>query len=470
MWSTLPPAPPEQELALADCDYNVKLISSSPCSPTFSFQQSIYTKLLAMRCSSRARDSAVVSLRPSPPLQSQPAEEKENTKSTAFDASPAEEDKGLEYPQIEDALMQSLQQRSSSIDQILQECGNSLTVPSQAYNHIPAGRSESKADSPSSAPDHHSCLRTSSFICSKPDSIGLESNSDAGDKSLSQPDDKVPQQCDNSSADCRRMGPSASSLSLASGLNRNKELITERSNSFVNISIELGTAESSPEESNDLRNPSLSDIDKEVQFSMSLDSHPCSPTTEHQAKPEGDDEGYSGFFGNMKKLLVSPKRRPADNASPQNISSNQNSCSTTSSKDPSNSEGHCRRGHSDSGVSEGLGDGDAGSSWSSIQPAHEEKPSTGKQHPIVTLPPPQDFGNGNPFLMFLCLTLLLQHREQIMQANMDYEDVAMFFDKMVRRHNVHKVLNQARELYTDYLRAQQVAHEQRDQEDVGLSP
>lgn len=30
------------------------------------------------------------------------------------------------------------------------------------------------------------------------------------------------------------------------------------------------------------------------------------------------------------------------------------------------------------------------------------------------LPPPRQFGGGNPFLMFLCLTLLLQHRETIM--------------------------------------------------------
>ena len=67
--------------------------------------------------------------------------------------------------------------------------------------------------------------------------------------------------------------------------------------------------------------------------------------------------------------------------------------------------------------------------------------------------------------MFLCLTLLLQHREQIMRVHMDYEDVAMFFDKMVRRHNVHKVLHQAREMYTDYLRTQQALAEQRASEE-----
>lgn len=68
------------------------------------------------------------------------------------------------------------------------------------------------------------------------------------------------------------------------------------------------------------------------------------------------------------------------------------------------------------------------------------------------LPPPNEFGNGNPFLMFLCLTILLQHRDYIMRSGMDYNEMAMHFDKMVRKHNVLKVLNQARRLYQDYLR------------------
>lgn len=70
----------------------------------------------------------------------------------------------------------------------------------------------------------------------------------------------------------------------------------------------------------------------------------------------------------------------------------------------------------------------------------------------LELPSPTDFGGGNPFLMFLCLTILLQHREFIMQNSLDYNEMAMHFDKMVRKHNVTKVLSQARRLYQDYLR------------------
>lgn len=78
-----------------------------------------------------------------------------------------------------------------------------------------------------------------------------------------------------------------------------------------------------------------------------------------------------------------------------------------------------------------------------------------KMLPPTQLPPPQEFGGGNPFLMFLCLSLLLQHRNFVMNNHMDYNEMAMHFDKMVRKHNVVRVLNQARCMYADYLKTQQ---------------
>lgn len=73
---------------------------------------------------------------------------------------------------------------------------------------------------------------------------------------------------------------------------------------------------------------------------------------------------------------------------------------------------------------------------------------------VGSLPPPTVFGGGNPFLMFLCLTVLLQHRDYIMRNRMDYNELAMHFDKMVRKHNVNRVLNQARQMYAIYLKQQ----------------
>lgn len=75
-----------------------------------------------------------------------------------------------------------------------------------------------------------------------------------------------------------------------------------------------------------------------------------------------------------------------------------------------------------------------------------------------SLPPPNEFGGGNPFLMFLCLTLLLQHRNYVIKSNMDYNEMAMHFDKMVRKHNVTRVLNQARRMYADYLKSQRIVN------------
>ena len=81
------------------------------------------------------------------------------------------------------------------------------------------------------------------------------------------------------------------------------------------------------------------------------------------------------------------------------------------------------------------------------------------------LPSPDQFGYGNPFLMFLCLTVLLQHRDVIMKSGMEYDELAMYFDKMVRKHNVNKVLHQTRIMYTEYIRMQQKLLEGEDDEE-----
>lgn len=78
------------------------------------------------------------------------------------------------------------------------------------------------------------------------------------------------------------------------------------------------------------------------------------------------------------------------------------------------------------------------------------------------LPPPNEFGGGNPFLMFLCITLLIQHRDHILSKGMDYNEMAMHFDKMVRRHNVIRVLNQARQMYARYIKQQSIAQQKVD--------
>lgn len=69
----------------------------------------------------------------------------------------------------------------------------------------------------------------------------------------------------------------------------------------------------------------------------------------------------------------------------------------------------------------------------------------------MRLPRPQELGGGNPFMMFLCLAILTQHRDVIMRKGMDYNELAVHFDKLVRQHDLPSVLQQARALYSEYL-------------------
>ena len=78
----------------------------------------------------------------------------------------------------------------------------------------------------------------------------------------------------------------------------------------------------------------------------------------------------------------------------------------------------------------------------------------GNQLPM--LPPPDELGCGNPFLLFICLAMLLQQRDKLMQSRkLEYDEIAMTFDKMVRKHQVNLVLDHARSIYAAYLRSQQ---------------
>ncbi|XP_042311173.1 TBC1 domain family member 25 isoform X2 [Sceloporus undulatus] len=72
----------------------------------------------------------------------------------------------------------------------------------------------------------------------------------------------------------------------------------------------------------------------------------------------------------------------------------------------------------------------------------------------VSLPPPQEFGKGNPFVLFLCLAILLEHRDHIIKNNMDYNELAMHFDRLVRRHNLNKILHRAKALFANYLQSE----------------
>ena len=76
---------------------------------------------------------------------------------------------------------------------------------------------------------------------------------------------------------------------------------------------------------------------------------------------------------------------------------------------------------------------------------------------LHTLPPPEEFGYGHPFLLFVALALLTEEREALLSntndASSGYEELAMHFDRKLRRHSPKRVLSKAMRLFADYLRA-----------------
>ena len=89
-----------------------------------------------------------------------------------------------------------------------------------------------------------------------------------------------------------------------------------------------------------------------------------------------------------------------------------------------------------------------GASIEFVKVTHEEA----SEDRLPPLPPPSELGCGNPFLMFLCLSTLILQRDHVMSSCHDYNDIAMYYDKMVRQHRVESVVHYARQLYATYLR------------------
>lgn len=96
--------------------------------------------------------------------------------------------------------------------------------------------------------------------------------------------------------------------------------------------------------------------------------------------------------------------------------------------------------------------GSKGSSTAASTP-NSTKPENTTIKPC-SLPPPQEFGKGNPFMLFLCLSILLEHRDHIVKNSFDYNELAMHFDRLVRRHNLGRVLQRAKALFADYLQSE----------------
>lgn len=60
-------------------------------------------------------------------------------------------------------------------------------------------------------------------------------------------------------------------------------------------------------------------------------------------------------------------------------------------------------------------------------------------------------GFGNPFLVFLCLSLILEYRQEIMAGMKDPGDIIQFFQQKSMNHNLNRIVSRARKLFQRYL-------------------
>lgn len=74
---------------------------------------------------------------------------------------------------------------------------------------------------------------------------------------------------------------------------------------------------------------------------------------------------------------------------------------------------------------------------------------------VVELPSPDSMGGGNnPFLLFICLSMILEHSDSIYEEVHEVCDLFHLFQTLNKRHNIWSILNRARLLFDAYLKDQ----------------
>ena len=104
----------------------------------------------------------------------------------------------------------------------------------------------------------------------------------------------------------------------------------------------------------------------------------------------------------------------------------------------------------DIGVETEEDEDDLEESFTLIDNSNESDNCTSETN-LIQIPGPYELGSGNPFALFICLAILLLHKDHCIQKQMDYNTLAMYFDKMLRKHDLNRTLIKARALYMEYL-------------------
>ncbi|KAB0405842.1 hypothetical protein E2I00_004319, partial [Balaenoptera physalus] len=78
--------------------------------------------------------------------------------------------------------------------------------------------------------------------------------------------------------------------------------------------------------------------------------------------------------------------------------------------------------------------------------SHPDSPSSSSPSSTQDASPTGDVTAGSP--------LMPEHRDHIMRNGLDYNELAMHFDRLVRKHHLGRVLRRAKALFADYLQSE----------------
>lgn len=513
MWSTLPPDPPVKELEITDPHYSPHLLASSPASPTLNFPQNVYANFLAMRLNGPATGR-------NPPPQTLNYDQSKKTNNTKgglpptclnnnntsnnnsskslirvhgnknnYDISPMEEScTCIDFPAMEDATAKMMQARSSSIDKSLCSSPPPIIVHHNSDENTPVVENciDMHLDNGNTL---DSCHEAMTFLKDDDEETHFQLSIDAGERANSMAHKS---QTPKSPLAANQI------YSPAMEMKKIKQKPKPVPLSLGNISTNISTGQPSLEgqtidddtEYEDANCSEGSQTTTPTQTSNQQENQNAKITNSHNFKASPNSPSPSqqrlsiSSASSSSSQMVTPSESPASADGPEppslpcspppappssdvpplplppsTVSTSTSSASSCSSPLPPLPTDSSPSSTDNSSLLSRAGNIMSTSVGSPTAP-HSAAEKNNSMDRSQRLPPPQDFGAGNPFLMFLCLTILLQHRDMIMSKKLECEEIDMYFQKMTRKHNVYKVLNQARTLYSEYLRNQQKLEEE----------
>ncbi|XP_064632249.1 TBC1 domain family member 25-like isoform X2 [Lineus longissimus] len=490
LWSSLPPDPPDSDLDLVEKAISLRNLVQLPKSPGCQLQRqsSVYLRLRHLR---RQATSPVSK---EPPdiiveesgMQSELVHETEKNGTSpvvslngSHDAiTPMDEEKFLEesheYLAFQDSVTTSLLAKSSSIDQSLKNSNSSRLSRQSAVDTESAEHSISKHRSSPSRPKPMSPPRSSNR--SSPAKFIHKLVKRASSMSSPTSPERV--------ASPPQVKPRTKSLTRAESDDkayRNSPTKTAPTRpQKISASVESATMfprsdESSPRRTSPSQQGGICTCKNKLNASgrsalASPQGQHCSTSSMASSSPiripqgsrsVSDCQNGNGQNGSAEGKVRSECKQQVCTCSknPQNSPEKKTKVRPSNIDIPDAASNFCQPGDK---KTEKTGEGGKTDTNSNSGSGHPSIDFIKVKDRLPKLPSPDEFGNGNPFLMFLSITLLLQHRDHIMRNNLDYNDLAMHFDKMARKHNVWRVLHQAQSLYAVYLKAQQTKMEERD--------